>query len=147
MSRRTLPISKSLLVLAAFAAFAAVALLPALAWAQEVAGSNTQGFGQAADKGTFFALATSFGAGVAASLTPCVFPMVPITVAIFGATEAKSRTRGALLSATFVFGIACLFTPLGIAFAVSGRTAATVGACREVGRTARLRVPVLFTLV
>lgn len=119
MKQRATPISMTAVLMAAVAAV--VLFHPALAFAQEVAGSNTQGFGQAASKGTLVALATSFGAGVAASLTPCVFPMVPITVAIFGATEASSRARGAMLSATFVLGIACLFTPLGIAFAVSGK--------------------------
>jgi thiol:disulfide interchange protein DsbD len=46
--------------------------------------------------------------------------MVPVTVAIFGATEAPSRARGAALSATFVLGIATLFTPLGVLSAMSG---------------------------
>lgn len=95
--------------------------VPSLAWAQEVAGSDTGGFARQAAKGGAFALGASFLAGVAASLTPCVFPMVPITVAIFGATDAKSRGRGAALSATFVLGIAFLFTPMGMAFAVSGK--------------------------
>jgi thiol:disulfide interchange protein DsbD len=57
-----------------------------------------------------------------ASLTPCVFPMVPITVSIFGAGgEAKSRGRGAALSATFALGIAALFTPMGVVSALSGK--------------------------
>ena len=43
--------------------------------------------------------------GFISALTPCVFPMVPITVAIFGATESPSRLRGAALSATFVLGL------------------------------------------
>jgi thioredoxin:protein disulfide reductase len=46
--------------------------------------------------------------------------MIPITLSIFGATEAKSRSRGAALSATFVLGIATLFTPMGIIAALSG---------------------------
>ncbi len=104
------------------AAFALVMLASDFAFAQEVVGSKTDTFGtELANRGTLFALATSFGAGIVASLTPCVFPMVPITVAIFGATESTSRARGAALSATFVLGIACLFTPLGIAFALSGK--------------------------
>ena len=65
-------------------------------------------------------LGASFVAGIIASLTPCVFPMVPITVAIFGATESKSRARGMALSGTFVLGIAALFTPLGVGAALSG---------------------------
>src|SRR5215472_1939072 len=68
------------------------------------------------------AVAASFGFGFLASLTPCVFPMVPITVSIFGAgVQVKSRSRGAALSATFALGIAALFTPMGVASALSGR--------------------------
>lgn len=107
----------------AFALFilTALILLPTLAFAQQAGGSDTGAFTRYAAKGGAFALGGSFLAGIAASLTPCVFPMVPITVALFGATESTSRARGAALSATFVLGIACLFTPLGIAFAVSGK--------------------------
>jgi thiol:disulfide interchange protein DsbD len=47
--------------------------------------------------------------------------MIAITVSVFGAKEAKSRWQGALLSATFVLGIACLFTPMGVASAMTGK--------------------------
>lgn len=112
--------SRTLLLLSLVALVAMVVMLvPGLAHAQE--GSDTGAFTRYAAKGGLFALGASFLAGIAASLTPCVFPMVPITVALFGATESTSRARGAALSATFVLGIACLFTPLGMAFAVSGK--------------------------
>ena len=117
-SRFSIPAAAALLGLAVFAL---LVLSPGLALAQDAGGSDTGAFKDLAAKGGAFALGGSFLAGVVASLTPCVFPMVPITVAIFGATEAKSRARGAALSATFVLGIACLFTPLGMAFAISGR--------------------------
>ncbi len=95
-------------------------LLPALAWAGE--GSETGKFQEILEKqGAFVAVLASFGFGFVASLTPCVYPMVPITVSIFGATEAKSRLRGAALSATFVLGIAALFTPMGVVSALSGK--------------------------
>ncbi len=111
---------RALLLLSLVALVATVVMLvPGLAHAQE--GSDTGAFTRYAAKGGLFALGASFLAGIAASLTPCVFPMVPITVALFGATESTSRARGAALSATFVLGIACLFTPLGMAFAVSGK--------------------------
>ena len=95
-------------------------LVPAIAWAGE--GSETGKFAQILhDHGVVVAVAASFVFGFVASLTPCVYPMVPITVSIFGATEAKSRLRGAALSGTFVLGIAALFTPMGVAFALSGK--------------------------
>jgi thiol:disulfide interchange protein DsbD len=100
--------------------FAAVMLVPVLAWASE--GSDTGKFEQILkDHGAVVAVLACFGFGFVASLTPCVYPMVPITVSIFGATEAKSRFRGAALSGAFVLGIATLFTPMGLIFALSGK--------------------------
>jgi thiol:disulfide interchange protein DsbD len=103
-----------------------VLLIPAIALANGDAaadtGSASDGFaGILAKHGAVVAVLASFGFGFVASLTPCVYPMVPITVSIFGATEAKSRWRGAALSATFVLGIAALFTPMGIVSALSGK--------------------------
>lgn len=100
--------------------FILVIMLTMPALAQQ--GSDTKQFQNALEnRGFFLAILSSFGAGLGASLTPCVYPMVPITVSIFGAAEAKSRSRGALLSATFVLGIACLFTPMGVACAMTGK--------------------------
>ncbi len=95
-------------------------LVPAIAWAGE--GSETGKFQEILEKhGAIVAVLASFGFGFIASLTPCVYPMVPITVSIFGATEAKSRLRGAALSGAFVLGIAALFTPMGVLSAMSGK--------------------------
>ena len=66
------------------------------------------------------ALFFSFLAGVATALTPCVYPMIAITVSIFGAQKSVSLGRGALLSSSFVLGIAALFTPLGLFAAATG---------------------------
>jgi thiol:disulfide interchange protein DsbD len=84
-------------------------------------GGDASTFTKLAEQGMALAVASSFFFGFLSSLTPCVFPMVPITVSIFGASEAQSRLRGAALSATFVLGIAALFTPLGVASAMSGK--------------------------
>lgn len=78
-------------------------------------------FRKAVQSGSFgFALVLIFAAGLATSLTPCVYPMIVITVSVFGARQAKSRFEGALLSTAFVLGMACLFTPLGVLAAVTG---------------------------
>lgn len=100
------------------AVLAVMLLLPSMAWAE---GSDTSAFERYASQSPIVAAGMSFAFGFISALTPCVFPMVPITVAIFGATESPSRMRGAALSATFVLGIACLFTPLGIGAALSGK--------------------------
>ncbi len=96
-----------------------ILLLPGVAWAD---GSDTGAYAELIQKhGVVVAILASFGFGFLASLTPCVYPMVPITVSIFGATEAKSRMRGAALSGMFVLGIATLFTTMGVASALSGK--------------------------
>src|ERR1700754_3718739 len=72
-------------------------------------------FSTALEEGSWaYALLLIFGAGIATSLTPCVYPMIAITVSVFGARESKSRTEAAMLSSAFVLGIAALFTPLGL---------------------------------
>ncbi len=101
--------------------FLAILLLPAIALAAGPAGSDTGAFERALARGPFVAMAASYGAGVLSSLTPCVYPMIVITVSIFGAKEAKSRWQGAALSAVFVLGIVALFAPMGVVFALSGK--------------------------
>ena len=64
------------------------------------------------DLGSFIALA--FGFGLAAVFTPCVFPMIPITISFF--LNQGSGSRGQALSQALVFclGIVLLFAGLGI---------------------------------
>jgi thiol:disulfide interchange protein DsbD len=84
-------------------------------------GSDTGAFARALSRGTLVALGASYLFGLATSLTPCVYPMIAITVSVFGAKEAKSRAHGMWLSLTFVLGTVCLFTPMGVASALTGR--------------------------
>ncbi|HSN97912.1 MAG TPA: cytochrome c biogenesis protein CcdA, partial [Candidatus Nanopelagicales bacterium] len=99
----------------------AALLVSGLAGAQEVAGSDTSSFQRALESGPAVAIAMCFVAGLGASFTPCVYPMIIITVSIFGAKEAKGRMQAAALSGTFVLGIVALFAPLGVLSAVSGK--------------------------
>ncbi len=78
-------------------------------------------FTAALQGGSFaYALVLIFIAGVATSLTPCVYPMIAITVSVFGARNTKSRGEAAMLSTVFVLGIAALFAPLGLFAATTG---------------------------
>jgi len=77
-------------------------------------------FTQALAKGpATAALAALFG-GFLVSLTPCVYPMIAVTVSVFGAREAKSRWQGMSLSAAFVLGIVAMFVPLGVIAGLTG---------------------------
>src|SRR5713101_1062813 len=73
--------------------------------------------------GTFAVL---FLGGVLTSLTPCVYPLIPITVGVFGARQAEHRARSVALSATYVAGIAAMFSVLGVAAALSGKAFGSV---------------------
>ena len=66
-----------------------------------------------------WALLLVFLAGMAASLTPCVYPMIPITMAIVGA-KGGGKARGFALSAVLVLGMAVTYTTLGVLAAKSG---------------------------
>jgi thiol:disulfide interchange protein DsbD len=82
-------------------------------------------FAEAAARGTLHAFLFALGAGFLTSLTPCVYPMIPITVSIFGARGASSRGRAFLLATTYVAGIAIMFGALGTTFALLGKAFGT----------------------
>ena len=54
-------------------------------------------------------LAVAFGVGLAAIFTPCVFPMIPITMSYF-----VGQRGGMTQAVTFCLGIVVLFTGLGL---------------------------------
>ena len=76
------------------------------------------------------ALAVLFGAGVATSLTPCVYPMIPITASVVSGTardqQPWSRTLG--LTMTYVVGMALLYAVLGLLAGLTGTIFGTVSA-------------------
>ncbi len=65
-------------------------------------------------------VALALGFGLLTALTPCVYPMIPITLAIFGA-KGVSRGRAAALASSYVVGIAVLFGALGVTFGLLGK--------------------------
>lgn len=73
------------------------------------------------ERGFLLGLLVVFLAGLGASLTPCVYPMIPITMAIIG-TKDSGRARGFLLSLSLVLGMAVTYTALGVFAAMSGAT-------------------------
>lgn len=59
--------------------------------------------------------------GCALNLTPCVLPMIPITVAILGAgAQAGSRARGLLLGSVYGLAMAFTYGILGIVVVLTG---------------------------
>lgn len=69
-----------------------------------------------------------FGAGLATSLTPCIYPMIPITAGILGGAGAAGRTRGrtAAMTMAYVAGLAVVYSLLGLLAGLTGTLFGTV---------------------
>jgi thiol:disulfide interchange protein DsbD len=71
-----------------------------------------------------------FLAGVLTSLTPCIYPMIPITAAIVGGQsvgeQRVSRGRTVLLTLTYVVGLAVVYASLGVIAGMTGTMFGTV---------------------
>jgi thiol:disulfide interchange protein DsbD len=96
---------------------------PAVATAAVTASASPTGAGaldSAAEKGVIWLVLFVMGAGFLVSLTPCVLPMVPITMGIIGAASSGNRMQGLLLSLTYVAGLALVYTGLGVFAAMTG---------------------------
>ncbi len=79
------------------------------------------------DKGQLFvALGVIFLGGLLTALTPCVYPLIPITVGVFGARQADSRGRAFVLTTAYVFGMGAVFSALGVFAALSGKAFGSV---------------------
>jgi thiol:disulfide interchange protein DsbD len=76
------------------------------------------------------ALPLLFLAGVLTSLTPCIYPMIPITAAIVGGQSAGDTTpqrwRPLLLSLTYAFGLAVVYSALGLFAGLTGTLFGTI---------------------
>ena len=74
------------------------------------------------------AIPVLFGAGVLTSLTPCIYPMIPITAAIVGGArgETQSRWRPLALSLTYVLGLAIVYAALGVVAGLTGTMFGTI---------------------
>jgi len=63
----------------------------------------------------------AFTGGVLTSFTPCVYPMIPLTVAYIGGRSAGAAPmRGFFLSVFYVLGVAITYSSLGAAAALTG---------------------------
>jgi len=72
-------------------------------------------------------LVVAFLGGILASLTPCVYPMIPITAGVIGhANIGGSKLRGFFLSLIYVIGMALTYAALGIFAASTGHFFGTV---------------------
>ncbi len=86
------------------------------------------GLGDSLHQRPLLALATLFGAGVLTSLTPCIYPMIPITAGVITGTAGPDapRRRIVALTLTYVAGLALLYALLGVLAGMTGQLFGTV---------------------
>ena len=68
------------------------------------------------------ALPILFAAGLGTSLTPCMYPMIPITAGVLGGAGVRERSRGRIiaLTAAYVTGLALVYASLGLLAGLTG---------------------------
>jgi thiol:disulfide interchange protein DsbD len=71
-------------------------------------------------EGSPLAYALAFLGGLLVSFTPCVYPILPVTVGYVGSRCGRSRRHALLLSAAYVVGMALTYAVLGMAAGLSG---------------------------
>ncbi len=103
---------------------------------------------EALSSSPLLALGTLFGAGVLTSLTPCVYPLIPITASVISGTARENQTRGRTirLTLTYAVGMATLYAVLGLIAGLSGTIFGTVSASPW-ARFAIGNLLILFALV
>jgi thiol:disulfide interchange protein DsbD len=64
--------------------------------------------------------------GILSSFTPCIYPMIPITMGFIGGAAERSWKSGWLLSSFYVLGMACVYAVLGVLASITGRIFGTM---------------------
>ncbi len=72
------------------------------------------------EHGSFIAYFFIFFAGFLTSLTPCLYPVIPLTVGYFSAQAKHSKLMTFLLAIVYVLGISLVYTSFGIFAALTG---------------------------
>jgi thiol:disulfide interchange protein DsbD len=78
-------------------------------------------FESAVGKGLLSAFLLVFAVGFLTSLTPCIYPMIPITLAVLGArARNQSHWKNFSIALVYVLGIATTYSALGVLAASTG---------------------------
>jgi len=63
----------------------------------------------------------AFFGGILISFTPCVYPLIPVTISYIGANATQSRLKGLSLSLVYVSGMALVYSLLGLFASLTGQ--------------------------
>lgn len=83
---------------------------------------KTNDFRKILAQGWFVAILISFLAGLLTGFTPCVLPVIPLTLTFIGVTSKESHTTRIKNLLIFVFGLVLMYTALGIFSALLGQS-------------------------
>ncbi len=75
---------------------------------------------RALERGGWASFLTLFFVGLALNLTPCVYPMIGVTVSIFGARRSAPPLQVFGNALVYVLGMAVMYSSLGLAAAFTG---------------------------
>jgi len=79
--------------------------------------------------GAVLALLLAYFGGILSSLTPCIYPMIPITVGVVGGLQhnAEERNTRAVITRglAYVFGMSVIYSFLGVLAGISGQVFGT----------------------
>ena len=70
--------------------------------------------------GLILSLIFVFIGGLALNLTPCVYPLIPITIGYFGGQSEGKTSRLVIMGVLFVLGLAITYSIIGVITALSG---------------------------
>jgi thiol:disulfide interchange protein DsbD len=70
--------------------------------------------------GLLISLLIVFFGGLALNLTPCVYPLIPITVGYFGGQSEGKTSRLFVLGVLYVLGMALTYSVVGVVTSLSG---------------------------
>ena len=91
---------------------------------------QSSGLAESLSQSPLLSLATLFGAGVLTSLTPCIYPMIPITASVLAGTTDRDapKSRVVSLTLTYVMGLALLYATAGLIAGLTGTLFGTISA-------------------
>lgn len=76
--------------------------------------------------GLFLSLIFVFLAGLALNLTPCVYPLIPITIGYFGGQAEGKTSRLVMLGLLYMLGMALTYSVVGVVTSLSGAVFGTL---------------------
>jgi len=73
-----------------------------------------------AERGLLLTFVFIFLGGLALNLTPCIYPLIPITISYFGGQTGGRASRTLILALFYVLGMSIIYSLLGTAAAMTG---------------------------